>query len=156
VIAGMARGGLLSRRHDAGSATIWVLATGMVLVLVAVALAMAGAASVARHRAQAAADLTALAAALRAWDGEAAACQRAADVSARNGARLVACRLEGLDAVVAVEVAPALLAGIGVARAAARAGPVESSGHPGIGRAGPGEDRRRGNRRRHSTHRTRR
>ena len=33
-------------------------------------------------------------------EGERAACQRAADISARNGARLVECRLDGLDLVV--------------------------------------------------------
>jgi secretion/DNA translocation related TadE-like protein len=117
------------RRSDEGSATVWILASGLVLVLAAVAIAMAGAGTVARHRAQAAADLAALAGALRTWDGEQAACQRAAEISARNGAQLVSCHLDGLDVVVAVEVAPALLAGIGVARAAARAGPVESSAH---------------------------
>ena len=119
-------------RGDAGSATVWVLATGIVLVLAAVAFAMAGAATVARHRAQAAADLAALAGALLAGDGEEAACQRAADVSARNGARLADCRLEGFDVVVAVEVAPARIVGIGVARGAARAGPVEDPSTPGV------------------------
>jgi secretion/DNA translocation related TadE-like protein len=101
-----------------------VLAAGLVFVLVAGTLAAGGAATVARHRAQMAADLAALAAALRAWDGQSAACDRAADLSARNGASLVACRLEGLDAVVTVEVRVA--GGVGWrAQASARAGPVE-------------------------------
>jgi secretion/DNA translocation related TadE-like protein len=69
--------------------------------------------------------MAAFGAALRAWDGEPAACARAAELSARNGARLVACHLEGLDAVVTVEVDPAGLAGVGTARESARAGPDE-------------------------------
>jgi len=110
---------------DAGSATVWVLATGLVVVLAAAALAAVGSATVARHRAQAAADLTALAAAQRAVEGETAACTRAAEVSALNGARLVACRLDGLDMIVTVDVVPAGGAAWGAARASARAGPVE-------------------------------
>jgi secretion/DNA translocation related TadE-like protein len=114
------------RAHsDGGSATIWVLAAGLVVVLVAATLAMVGSATVARHRAQVAADLAALAAALRAWDGQSVACDRAADLSARNGASLVACRLEGLDAIVTVEVRAGGAARWGAARASARAGPVE-------------------------------
>ena len=119
-------------RSDEGSATVWSLAIGLALVSAAVAIAMAGAGTLARHKAQAAADLAALAGALRTFEGEQAACQRAAEISARNGARLVSCQLDGLDVVVAVEVAPARLAGIGVARAAARAGPVESPAHMGL------------------------
>jgi len=112
------------RANDRGSATVWALAIGLVIVSTATVLALAGAASVARHRAQAAADLAAIAAALQVWDGEVAACARADDVSARNGARLVACRLDDLDAVVTVEVSPPLLARFGSARASARAGPT--------------------------------
>jgi secretion/DNA translocation related TadE-like protein len=113
------------RRRDDGSATVWVLVTGLVFVLVAVAVALVGSATVARHRARSAADLAALGAALRAWDGEEPACAWAAELSARNGARLIACRLEGLDAVVTVEVVPAGVPGLGAAVASARAGPVE-------------------------------
>jgi secretion/DNA translocation related TadE-like protein len=112
------------RRADDGSATVWVLVTGLVFVLVAAAVALVGSATVARHRARSAADLTALGAALRAWDGEVEACAWAAELSARNGARLVECHLDGFDAVVTVEVAPAGVPGIGAARASARAGPV--------------------------------
>lgn len=111
--------------RDGGSATIWALATGLVFVLVAATLSLAAAATVARHRAQAAADLAALGAAMLAWDGPAAACARAGDLSARNGASLVACRLEGLDAIVTVEVAAVGAARWGDAQASARAGPVE-------------------------------
>ncbi len=114
-----------AKGDDTGSATVWVLAVGLVFVLAAATIALGAAATVARHRAQAAADLAALAAAMRAWDGQAAACDRAAEVSARNGARLVACALDGFDALVTVEVAPAGGAGWADARASARAGPVE-------------------------------
>jgi secretion/DNA translocation related TadE-like protein len=113
-----------SKVRDEGSVTIWLVAAGLVVVLVATGFAVAGAAFVARHRAQAAADLAALAGSMRALDGEEAACERAADVSARNGARMVACQLDELDLIVTVEVAPALLAKMGSARASARAGPV--------------------------------
>jgi secretion/DNA translocation related TadE-like protein len=116
------------KNDDHGSVTVWLLAVGLVIVLVAAGLAMVGGAVVARHRAQAAADLAALAGAIRAWDGEATACDRAADVSARNGAALLACQLDELDVVVTVEVVPDLLASHGAARASARAGPTESLG----------------------------
>jgi secretion/DNA translocation related TadE-like protein len=108
--------------HEHGSATVWALFTGLVFLLVAATLAAGGAVTVARHRAQAAADLAALGAALRAWDGEPIACARAAELSARNGASLAACRLDGLDAIVTVEVRTPQW---GTARASARAGPVD-------------------------------
>jgi secretion/DNA translocation related TadE-like protein len=109
-------------REERGSASVWVLAIGLVAIMVAQALAVIGSATVARHRAQAAADLAALAAALRVLEGESVACARAAEVSARNGASLVACRLDGFDVVVTVEVAgPAVW---GAAQRSARAGPV--------------------------------
>lgn len=111
---------------DHGSATVWVLAAGLVVLLVATTLAGVGAATVARHRAQAAADLAALAAALRAFEGESVACSRASDMTGRNGARLVACRLEGFDAIVTVAAGwgPGG-GGWGEAQASARAGPVD-------------------------------
>jgi secretion/DNA translocation related TadE-like protein len=112
--------------REGGAATIWALATGLVFVVVAATLAVAGSAIVARNRAQAAADFAALGAAARAWDGASVACARASDLSSRNGAELVACRLEGLDAVVTVEVRAIGAGPWGAARASARAGPVES------------------------------
>lgn len=111
---------------DEGSATVGVLAVGLALVLMALSFAMAGAAAVARHKAQAAADLAALGGALRAWEGEHAACRRAADITVRNGARMTSCRTDGLDVVIEVEVAVSGIDAVGAARAAARAGPVET------------------------------
>lgn len=114
-----------SRPGDRGSASVWVLAIGLVVIVVAQAFAMVGAATVARHRAQAAADLAALAGALRVLDGESVACARAAEVSARNGAGLVACRVDGFDVIVTVEVAATGPGAWGAAQRSARAGPVE-------------------------------
>jgi secretion/DNA translocation related TadE-like protein len=107
-------------------ATVWVLAAGVLIVLISVAFASAGAATVARHRAENAADLAALAGALRAVDGTDAACARSADISAANGAHLVECSVDGFDVTVVVEVsANTGMWFSGTARGAARAGPVE-------------------------------
>jgi helicase/secretion neighborhood TadE-like protein len=112
-------------RGDRGSASVWVLAVGLAVIAVAQALVVIGSVTVARHRAQAAADLAALAAALKVLDGESAACARAAEMSARNGASLVACHLDGFDVVVTVEVVATGAPLWGAARRSARAGPVE-------------------------------
>lgn len=113
------------RRYDGGSGTILVLGligVGVVLVTFVTAL---GGAVVARHRAEAAADLAALAAA-------GSDCTGAAAVAAANGGTLSACsRLADGSCVVrvAVPVAPAsrlLPAGERpLAHADARAGPPE-------------------------------
>jgi secretion/DNA translocation related TadE-like protein len=89
--------------------------------------ATVGAAHLAQHRAQAAADLGALAGAARAPQGQAAACVRAAELVAANGGRLTGCTLDGLDLTVMVEAA--LPPAAGPARpavATARAGPVRA------------------------------
>jgi secretion/DNA translocation related TadE-like protein len=114
-------------RRDGGAASVWLLAVGLVLVAGGMAGATVGAAHVASHRAQAAADLGALAGAARAIEGSAPACARASQFVAANGARLTHCRLDGLDLTVTVEVTPAPAAGIGrAATATARAGPVRA------------------------------
>ncbi len=84
-----------------------------------------GSAVVGRHRAQAAADLAALAAAAALPAGARAACARATAVVHRMGGDHVDCAVDGLDVVVTVE-ATVVFAGwtAGPARAAARAGPV--------------------------------
>jgi secretion/DNA translocation related TadE-like protein len=111
-------------RDDRGGATVWVLSAGVLIVLLAGVEAAAGAAITARHRAYNAADLAALAGAARAVEGERAACSRAGQVAAANGAVVVACRLDGWDLMVTVQVRPGGLAGLaGVAQAQARAGP---------------------------------
>jgi secretion/DNA translocation related TadE-like protein len=101
-----------------------VLAVGLLCVLVAGFFATAGAGVVARHRAQSAADLAALAAAVHAADGTGPACRQAQRIASANAARLVSCRIEGSDVIVTTEVRPAGPAALaGVARGRARAGP---------------------------------
>ncbi len=82
-----------------------------------------GSAVVARHRAQAAADLGALAAAARLPAGPEAACAVAAQLIRRMRADPTDCVVQGLDVVVTAQAAPSLAA-LGAARAAARAGPA--------------------------------
>ena len=112
------------RGRDRGGATVSVLAVGLLCVLVAGCFAAAGAAIVARHRAQSAADLAALAAAVHVADGPDPACGHARRIASANAARLVSCRVEGSDVIVTTEVTPAGVAALaGVARGQARAGP---------------------------------
>lgn len=93
-----------------------------VLLFVTAAGVYLGSAVVARHRAQAAADLGALAGASALPQGVAVACARATAVARGTGISDVECTAQGLDVVVTVEV-NVLFAG--VVWAAARAGPVE-------------------------------
>lgn len=116
-----------ARRGDRGSASVWVLATGLVLLAAGLAGATVGSAHLAQHRARSAADLGALAGAAHAVHGPAAACRRAGELVAANGARLTRCELDGLDLTITVEVDPVPAAGIGrAAPATARAGPVRA------------------------------
>ena len=101
-----------------------MLGIGLAVVLLGLALAAVGSALVARHRAQAAADLGALAGAALVLQGGDVACGRAASLSAANGGRMSACRAGDLDLVVTAEVD---VAGIGTARASARAGLVSAA-----------------------------
>lgn len=94
-----------------------------VLLCVTGAGAYLGSAVVARHRAQAAADLAALAAAARLPAGGAAACTRATAVAHEMRVDDVRCRIDELDVVVTVAVVVVI---VGVARATARAGPVDA------------------------------
>ncbi|MCV6973204.1 flp pilus-assembly TadE/G-like family protein [Mycobacterium bourgelatii] len=99
-----------------------MLAAAMVAVLLGStgAVAYLGAAMVARHRAQAAADLAALAGAARLPAGGVEACARATDVARSMRITRAECAVENLDVVVTVEVSLTIA---GAARAAARAGP---------------------------------
>ena len=89
-----------------------------------------GGARGARHRADAAADLAALAGAGRATEGAEAACGRAKSIALESGARLAHCRLEGQDVLVSVTVDVVAPMGIGALTVVsrARAGPVARSG----------------------------
>jgi secretion/DNA translocation related TadE-like protein len=96
------------------------------LIAMTVACAYLGAAVIARHRAQAAADLAALAAAGRLVQGADAACAHAVALATAMDTSVVDCSAADLDVVVAVEVPVSLgRLGAGKARAVARAGPVQ-------------------------------
>jgi secretion/DNA translocation related TadE-like protein len=75
-----------------------------------------GSAVVARHRAQAAADLAALAAAARVPDGVDAACARATGIAQAMNVAVADCTVDDLDVVITIRA--------GKAQAAARAGPA--------------------------------
>jgi secretion/DNA translocation related TadE-like protein len=102
-----------------------VIAAAMVVVLLTVTAGVAylGVAVVARHRAQAAADLAALAAAARVPAGAEAACAQAHAVARVMRAGTTRCVVEDLDVVITIEVSAAG-GRWGTARAAARAGPA--------------------------------
>lgn len=78
------------RASDHGSATLWVIGCIALLLVVAEVATLRTAAVVARHRAESAADLAALAAAqhIGVDDGP---CAAAAQVAVANGARLQRC-----------------------------------------------------------------
>ena len=76
---------------ERGSATVWVLALSTVLATIGLAVVLVGAAVVARHRATAAADLAALAGAVRAVRGDPGACDTAAEVATANSAERQSC-----------------------------------------------------------------
>jgi len=100
----------------------------MVVVLLAVTggSAYLGAAVAARHRAQAAADLAALAAAARVPAGPQTACAQANALARAMRVSTAGCAVDNLDVVVTIEVG--LTVGRwGTARAAARAGPADTA-----------------------------
>lgn len=99
-----------------------------VLVMCAMAGASVGAAVIARHRAQAAADLGALAAAGALIAGPDAACAQAAAIASAMRTTVAQCRVDGLDVVLTVHAEVRLGRwGIGPATAVARAGPSETA-----------------------------
>ena len=75
-----------------------------VLLFVALGGIWLGAAVVARHRAQAGADLAALAAAAQLVSGPAGACRKAAEVAEAAAGLLKRCDVDGLDVLVTVSV----------------------------------------------------
>ena len=87
-----------------------------------------GSAVVARHRAQAAADLAALAAAGHLAQGSAVACSHALALAKAMRTSVSQCTVDDLDVVVTVDAAVALgRFGVRPARATARAGPLVGS-----------------------------
>jgi secretion/DNA translocation related TadE-like protein len=95
-------------RTEVGSASLWVLTCCALLIVVATAGTVRAVAILARHRAEAAADLAALAAAGRFGTAE-APCDWASRTATANGARLRTCRVRvdagGRSGVVDVAVA---------------------------------------------------
>lgn len=122
------RGGRASvdeRSGERGSATIVGVGAVFVVVALFVVAVQLGAAVVTRHRAAAAADLAALAAAAHVIGGPGQACATARRVTDRMVVRLTSCELDEWDATVRVEASPpGLLGRFGTARATARAGPA--------------------------------
>lgn len=110
---------------DAGTATVLAAAAVGVLVLLLGLGLQVGAATIARHRAESAADLGALAGARAVVRGRDVACGRAEAVVAGNGARLVACSVEGWTVVVDTATSCGCVPSVsGDATGRARAGPV--------------------------------
>jgi secretion/DNA translocation related TadE-like protein len=108
---------------DEGSSTVLVM--GFMGVLLSVGAVVAGAASVVvtRHRAETAADVVALAAAAKVYEGKPAACAEARRLARAHEVQLLDCRLEGLDAVVDVGLRPpGRLSALGIVHGRARAG----------------------------------
>lgn len=112
--------------RDRGSISLLMVVVGVVFVVALIGGIGLGNARIARHRAQNAADAGALAGAVWAVDGPAAACAVADRVVSASDARLVSCAVDGLDVRVTVEVR--VTDGMPVGRASARAGPVRDTG----------------------------
>lgn len=111
---------------ERGSATIWTVGLMALVFAVAAAVMIVGTARVARHRAQSAADLSALAAARLAFADPGQSCVRASSLAEQNGARVTRCSVDdGGIAEIEVTMWIALpLKGRVVINADARAGPV--------------------------------
>jgi secretion/DNA translocation related TadE-like protein len=103
----------------------------MMAVLLAITIGgvYVGSAVIARHRAQAAADLAAVAAAVYLDDGTRAACSRASALALTMNAAVTRCEVQDLDVLVSVETrVPLGRFAVGPARATARAGPADAGG----------------------------
>lgn len=111
---------------------MWIVALiGAVWTVAAMAMAVGGA-RVARHRAQAAADLTALAAAAHATEGSQRACGLAVQVARESDASLNGCTFHGrvVDVLVTSRLRNLPRLGPLTATARARAGPVDGGTAP--------------------------
>lgn len=117
---------LLALAADRGSGSVWVLTACIALAAVAVGAVAVGSAVVARHRAAAAADLAALAAAQRQLAAAGAPCAAATEIATAMDAEVVRCELTGdvVDVVVTVDLRIGSWSA-GRAEAQARAGPID-------------------------------
>ncbi|KAA0024447.1 Rv3654c family TadE-like protein [Antrihabitans cavernicola] len=111
---------------ERGGATVFAACAMCGLLVVALLIVQFGAAVSARHNAQSAADLAALAAAGELDRGDEAACTAASAVADRMHVRVRSCEVQSWDAVVTV-VGRVLLSTFGAKDvvAVARAGPVD-------------------------------
>lgn len=112
-------------RDETGAATVLAAVAVVIVALVSLAGIWLGSAVIARHRAQSAADLAALAAAARMPSGPATACGQAVALARAMAATVLGCTAERLDVTVVVAVPVGGVFGRD-ARAAARAGPMTS------------------------------
>ncbi|MGH3412861.1 MAG: Rv3654c family TadE-like protein [Marmoricola sp.] len=111
-------------RDQCGAATVVAVAACLLLATVTAACVGAAGIVVSHRRAEAAADLAALAAAQAVQAGR-HGCAAAQRVGSANGAELTACSVSGFDVTVEVTVTSARLLGHSVGLAGrARAGPV--------------------------------
>lgn len=121
-------------RRDRGSASIWVLACSALVLVIGVIGAVRTSAVLARHRAESAADLAALAAAGQIGVSE-QMCAAARSIAAANGAHVLRCTpavaADGRSGTVTVRVEVRVhlpVVGTRAAVASARAGRVSTAG----------------------------
>ena len=115
---------------DRGSGTVWMLALiGLIWSVATMAMAVGGVRA-ARHRAYAAADLAALAAASHFADGAASACRLADRIARGSGGRLRRCVFHGRvsEVMVVSEIRSVPAVGRLTTTARARAGPERGPG----------------------------
>ncbi|MGW0328806.1 Rv3654c family TadE-like protein [Nocardia sp. NPDC003183] len=113
---------------DGGGATAFVCVALAGLICLTLLVGQVGVAVVARHRAQGAADLGALAAAGLLAESAETACGEAGEIARRMGVRVRRCSVAQWDVVVDVEVnVSAGVFGMRTVQASARAGPVEEN-----------------------------
>ncbi|MET7639589.1 Rv3654c family TadE-like protein [Streptomyces sp. NPDC005438] len=103
--------------------TVWAAVVSVALCLVFALVVELSQLWVARHRAAVAADLAALAAAERAWEGPGRSCRLADRVARRNDARLTTCVVRGMVA----DLTTTVRAGPRTVRVRSRAGPPEAA-----------------------------
>ncbi|CAM3214279.1 flp pilus-assembly TadE/G-like family protein [Prescottella defluvii] len=114
------------REDESGGATVFACFALTALVVVTAGLVHVGGAVAARHRAQAVADLAALAAASALSGGDESSCIAATSIADRMGATVARCAVSGWDVVVEAQVRVGSVSFVaGPARAVARAGPAE-------------------------------
>lgn len=127
-------------RTDRGAASVWVLACSTLVLVIGIAVSLRTSAVLARHRAESAADLAALAAAARIGLAD-DVCAAAAPIARANGAVLVRCRAapaaDGRSGTVDVQVSVEVrlpVVGARLATASARAGRLPSDVQPTAGK----------------------